>query len=66
MKRVNRPHYKPGGQKKITSHDASLIRELIGHGLRHRDIAEKFDVSRSTVTHIATGRLWASNKLERA
>ena len=41
---------------KLTDHDVDLIIDLRAHGLRYAEIAEKFEVSLSTVASICQGR----------
>lgn len=65
MKRVERPHYKPGRNFKLTRNDAELIRALKGE-LTSAELAEKMEVSRETVKSIWCGRLWNSHRMERA
>ena len=38
--------------------DLPLIMELLGSGLHHKEIAAKFEVSRSTIDRIALGTHW--------
>lgn len=48
-------HYKA----KLQDDDVRLIRTLhFDHGLSTRAVAEKFDVSQSTVAHIVNYRKW--------
>ncbi len=46
------------GTHKLTEHQVVQIRELVATGMMHKFVAERFGVSRSTVTHIANGRGW--------
>jgi len=46
---------------KLTSEDVNSIVELLKTGnLMHREIAEKFNVSRPTITNIASGKSWTN------
>ena len=46
-------------QAKLTRDQVCEIREFLAQGdLTHREIAKRFGVSRSTITHINTGRKW--------
>ena len=48
-----------GPHNKLTAQDVGKIRKLLAQGdLTHRQIAERFGVSRVTITHINTGRSW--------
>ena len=38
--------------------DLPLIMELLGSGMEHKEIAEKFEVSKSTIGRIAIGKHW--------
>lgn len=44
------------GQTKLTAADVIAIRSANG---RHHEIADRFGISRATVTHIRSGRRWA-------
>ena len=53
---------------KLNKEQVSIIKQQICNGESHRSIAELFDVSKSLISHIATGRLWkyiAANEIER-
>jgi hypothetical protein len=43
---------------KLTPGDVSEIRERLGHGERHADIARSFGVCTATISHISSGRNW--------
>lgn len=45
---------------KLSAKDIPVIRALVADGVVHRIIAERFNVSRSAIVSIATGRTWAS------
>ena len=46
-------------QAKLTRDQVREIRELLAQGdLAHREIAERFSISRPAITHINTGRSW--------
>jgi len=45
-------------QAKLTWNDVRKIRELLTQGLTHAEIARRFGVARSTITHISTKRNW--------
>lgn len=42
----------------LTEGDVAEVREMLGDGFTHADIAAKFGVSRMTVSSIASGRAW--------
>lgn len=46
---------------KLTQDDVTLIMECHEQGLSTRVLAEKFDVSQSTVAKIVSGRSWRLN-----
>jgi predicted DNA-binding protein (UPF0251 family) len=41
---------------RLTDHDVDLIRALVAEGLSYTDVAEKFEVSKSCIQHIVSGR----------
>lgn len=43
---------------KLNEHDVWLIKGLIYHGLSYSVIAEKFDVTKASISRIATGKIW--------
>lgn len=43
---------------KLTPEAVLVIRQMLGRGIRHIDIARAFGVARSTVSSISRGRLW--------
>lgn len=46
---------------KLTDHDRYLIRELAKEGLSSREIAEKFEVNKSTIERLVSDRIWGKN-----
>lgn len=40
----------------LSDHDVELVLALVDEGLSYSEIAEKFEVSKSCIAHIATGR----------
>lgn len=43
---------------RLVEGEAAVIKLLLSEGIGHREIAERFGVSRPTVTYIATGKTW--------
>lgn len=43
---------------KLNEEKVAEIRILLSRGLRHRDIADRFDVHKSTISLINTGKIW--------
>lgn len=43
----------------LTEQDIPIIRDRLGRGERHHDIADDFGVCRATISQIASGRTWA-------
>jgi hypothetical protein len=43
--------------------DAARIRELLAEGVPQKEIARRFSVSQSTVSHIKTGKTWKGASL---
>jgi len=41
---------------KLTDHEVGLVWDLLDTGMSLAEIAEKFDVSKSCIQHIASGR----------
>lgn len=41
---------------KLTDHDVELILALVDEGLSYTEVAEKFEVSKSCIQHIVSGR----------
>jgi DNA invertase Pin-like site-specific DNA recombinase len=41
---------------KLLDHEVDLVHELLEAGMSYTEVAAKFDVSKSCVAHIATGR----------
>jgi len=46
-------------RSKLTAHDVFLIKALLDEGLKTSDIAEKFEVNRSTINRIRSGDSWS-------
>jgi len=44
----------PHTQEKLTREDAEIIRTLAGDGMKQREIAQKFECSRCTVTRVVS------------
>ena len=51
-RRIGESHPRAG----LTDHDVELVLALVEAGLSYAEIAEKFEVSKSCIAHIATGR----------
>lgn len=47
---------------KLTDHDRYLIRELAKEGLSSREIAEKFEVNKSTIERLVSDKIWGKQK----
>jgi len=43
---------------KLTEEDVYLIKGLIHHGLTHKEIAEKFEVTKGCISRISCGQIW--------
>ncbi len=48
-----------GGKTKLTEAQVREIRDLVASGLRHREVAARFNIGLSTVGHICGRYLWA-------
>jgi len=51
---------------KLTDHDVELILALVDEGLSYTEVAEKFEVSKSCIQHIVSGRnrgQWAARMI---
>ena len=46
------------GMTKLTNKKVTQIKNLYKRGWRNKDLAEKFNVSRSVIGYILTGRTW--------
>lgn len=70
MKSRLRKHNDWGGQgensrtAKLTEEKVREIKRLIRAGMRYQDIAQQYDVGKSTIANIATGLRWSHVKLE--
>lgn len=53
----NQPRGEDHPNAKLTEHDVALIKALGGH-ISHREIARKFECSRSMVSRILAGDNW--------
>ena len=53
------PQPKQRSGPKLTEDDVQLIRLLIRDGIPHYEIAEKFGITRVSVTNINTGYTWS-------
>lgn len=43
---------------KLDEHDVYLIKGLIYHGMTHKEIAEKFEVTTGCISRISCGQVW--------
>jgi transposase len=51
---------------KLTDHDVELILALVDEGLSYTEVAEKFEVSKSCIQHLVSGRnrgQWAARMI---
>lgn len=55
---VPKTYYTPSNQKKLTRREVDRIRELKRNGMKVTEIADVFDVHRSTVTRIINRTYW--------
>lgn len=46
------------GRAKLTTEDVIVLKEMINEGIRHRTIADTFDLSLIQVRLIASGKRW--------
>jgi len=49
---------------KLNEEQVREIKRLIRAGMRYQDIAQQYDVGKSTIANIATGLRWSHVKLE--
>lgn len=51
--------------KKLTTEDVLNIKEMLNNGCVQKDVAAKFNVSRSTISEINTGKKWSGINLKK-
>lgn len=51
-RRINESH----PRSKLLDNEVNLVLDLLEAGMSYAEVAQKFDVSKSCVAHIATGR----------
>ena len=56
---TDNPYWKNHNTRKLEPEDVLLIRELRDEGLTMQEIADKFEVSKTHVSKIVTGKVWS-------
>jgi hypothetical protein len=66
VKKGRQPRRESHPNAKLSESLAEEIRSLLASGLRRREIAERFGLSKSAIRSVATGKTWSPEKIEAA